>query len=298
MTTSRHPVRWLVPRLALAVLMGLGIALVVDVVRAGGPGPWLAQHRLPPPYVARGTVVDIGGRSLYLDCRGAGSPTVVLESGMGDGAGAWAAVQDELAASTRTCAYDRAGRGSSDPRGRHTLADAAADLRTLLEAAGEAGPFVVVGHSLGGDHVRLFADRYRDETVALVLVDAFNPDLEAAHVHPLLGDLRPEYEARLDGLRSIVASVEDLDWTASETQLRAASLDGLPIDVLRAPRHEPRLDEATNAAVEAAWVAAYEGLSPGNVRYELAWGAGHVIQVDRPDLVIATIRRIIDEVRP
>ena len=298
MAGSRHPVRWLVPRLVLALVVGLAIAFVVDVLRTGGPGPWLARHRLPPPYVAQGTLVDIGGRSLYLDCRGRGTPTVILESGMGDGAGAWSAVQDELAATTRTCAYDRAGRGSSDPRGTHTLADAATDLRALLDAAGEAGPFVLVGHSLGGDHVRVFADRYRDDVVGVVLVDAFDPDLEATHVHPLLGELRAEYESRLDGLRALVARVEDLDWIASEAQLRATSLHGVPVEVLRAPRHESRLDDATNIAIADAVQAAYEAISPGRVRYELAWGAGHIIQVDRPDLVIAAVRRLVDGATP
>lgn len=293
MARSRHPARWLVPRLVLAALVGFGIAVGVDVVRAGGPDAWLARHRLPRPYVPQGELVDIGGRSLYLDCRGTGTPTVVLESGMGDGAGAWAAVHDDLAATTRTCAYDRAGRGSSDPRGLHTLGDAATDLRALLSAAGVEPPFVLVGHSLGGDHVRVFADRYRDEVAGVVLVDAFDPDLEAAAIHPLLGGLRPEYEARLDALRALVARVEDLDWAASEAQLRDTSLDGLPIEVLSAPRHEPRLDEETNDRIAAARVAAYERLSPGNVRFELAWGAGHVIQVDRPDLVIAAaLRRV------
>ena len=72
---------------------------------------------------------------------------------------------------------------------------------------------------------------------------------------------------------------------------------GLPIEVLRAPRAEPRLDEATNAAIAAAWETAYESLSPGIVRYEIAWGAGHIVQVDRPDLVIAAVRRLVDAAR-
>jgi pimeloyl-ACP methyl ester carboxylesterase len=297
MTPVRHPVRWLVPRLALAVLVGLGLALVVDVVRTGGPSAWLARHRLPAPYVGHGSRVDIGGRSLYLDCRGAGTPTVVFESGMGDGAGAWTAVHDAVATTSRACVYDRAGRGTSDSRGNHTLAAAASDLRMLLAAAGETGPFVLVGHSLGGDHVRVFADRYRSEVAGLALIDAFDPDLESTAIHPLLGSLRPEYAARLDGLRALVAAVEDLDWAASEEQLRATDLDGLPIIVLRAPRAEPRLDQPSNDAIRAAWAAVYAGLSPGNVAYEIAWGAGHVIQVDRPDLVIDAVRRLVEGAR-
>ena len=88
--------------------------------RAGGPGGWLARHQLPAPYVAGGQRFDIGGRALYLDCRGTGTPTVVLEAGSGADSSTWAAVHDELAATTRTCAYDRAGRGRSDPRDRGT----------------------------------------------------------------------------------------------------------------------------------------------------------------------------------
>lgn len=289
MTRFRH--------LALAVAAGLALAVAIDVLRTGGPGPWLADRGLSPPYVAQGRLVDIGGRSLYLDCRGKGRPTVVLEAGMGDGARGWAPVLDELAATTRTCAYDRAGRGSSDPRGRHTLVDAATDLRGLLAAAGEPGPFIVVGHSLGGSYARVFADAYRDEVVGLVSVDAFDPDLEAAHIHPLLGDLRAEYRTNLDGLRTLVANVEGLDWTTSEAQLIASDVSGLAIEVLRAPRAEPRLDAATNAAIAAAAEAGYSALSPGLVRYELAWGAGHMIQVDRPDLVIAAVRRLVDAAR-
>jgi pimeloyl-ACP methyl ester carboxylesterase len=296
MTSIRHPVLRVVLRLAFAVVVGVALALAIDVVRTGGASAWLARHRIPAPYVGAGHRVDIGGRSLYLDCRGDGGPTVVLEAGMGGGAGDWAPVINGLAAKGRTCAYDRAGRGSSDPppSGIRTIADQAADLRALLEAVGEAAPFVVVGHSFGGDVARVFADRYRDDVAGLLLVDSFSPDLENDAVHPLLGDLRPEYEARLDGLRSTVAAVEHLDWPRSESEILATDLAGLSIEVLRAPRADPRLDGATNDAIEAAVVARHESLSPGHVRYELAWGAGHVIQADRPDLVIAAARRLAD----
>jgi len=285
-------VRWM-----LVVVCGLVLAVGIDVVRSGGPGPWLARFSLAAPYVPQGRLVDIGGRSVYLDCRGTGSPTVVLESGMGGGAGSWGMVLDAMASTTRTCAYDRPGLGSSGPRGRHTLADAVADLHKTLEVAGEVAPFVLVGHSHGGNYVRVFTDRYRSDVVGIVMVDTFDPDLETAYIHPLLGALRPEYEAQLDRLRDLVAQVEDLDWPTSEEQLRAASVAGTPLEVLRAPRADPRLDAATNDKIAAAWVAAYESLSPGSVHYELAWGAGHLIQMERPDLVIAATRRLVDAAR-
>ena len=166
---------------------------------------------------------------------------------MGDGVAGWAPVIDGMAETTRTCAYDRAGRGSSEPRGRHTVADAADDLRTLLSAAGESPPFIVVGHSLGEVYARVFADRYRDEVAGLVLVDGFSVDLEADWIHPLLGDLRPEYEAASPALpRPRRRRSRDLDWPTSEEQLRATDISGLPIVVLQAPRVEPRLDGPTN----------------------------------------------------
>jgi pimeloyl-ACP methyl ester carboxylesterase len=288
--------RW-VALLSLAVICGLTLGVAIDVARTGGPGAWLARRAPAVAYANLGARVDIGGRSIYLDCRGEGSPTIVLEAGMGSGANGWGTVFDDLAATSRTCAYDRPGRGSSDARGRHTLADTATDLRAALQAAGEAAPFILVGHSHGGDYARVFGGRYRDEIAGIVLLDTFDPDLETAFVHPLLGTLRPEYQERLDGLRALVAQVEDLDYATSEQQLRNATLAGTPIEVLRAARYEPRLDAATNQAIEAAVIAGYESLSPGAVRYETALGAGHMVQIDRPDLVIAATRRLVDAAR-
>jgi len=287
-------------RLLLAVIVGLVVAVLIDVARAGGPHAWLLRHRLPAAIsasVGDGRRIDVGGRALYIDCRGSGSPTIVLEAGMGDGVAGWAPVLDGMAATTRTCAYDRAGRGGSDSRALHTVGDAVDDLRMLLAAAGERPPFVVVGHSLGEVHARVFVDRYRADVSGLVLVDGFSVDLEADWIHPLLGDLRPEYEASAQRFRDLISAVEGLDWPTSESQLRAADVTGLPIVVLRAPRVEPRLDGPTNDAIAAAWQSAFESLSPGRVRYEIAWGAGHVIQADRPDLVIAAARELVDRTR-
>lgn len=284
-------------RLLLALVVGLVLALLIDIARVGGPEAWLARHRLMPVALGQGDRVDLGGRSLYLDCRGTGSPTIVLEAGMGDGVAGWSPVHDGMAATTRTCGYDRAGRGSSDARGHHTVADATDDLRALLRIAGESPPFIVVGHSLGEVYARVFADRHRADVVGLVLVDGFSVDLQDDWIHPLLGDLRPEYEGGLQRLRDLVAGVEDLDWPASEAQLRAAHVSGIPIVVLRAPREEPRLDEPTNVAIAVAWEDAFESLSPGHVRYEIAWGAGHIVQADRPDLVIAAARELVETAR-
>ena len=106
-------------------------------------------------------------------------------------------------------------------------------------------------------------------------------------------------EATTRALAETSAKLEEseAERQASEEQLRASSVEGLPIEVLVAPRYEPRLDEVRNAEVAAAWQAAYESLSPGLVRQTTAWGAGHIIQIDRPDLVIEATRRLIDLAR-
>lgn len=295
-TRRRSPIST-IATLLLAVAAGLLLALAIDVVRTGGWNSWLARHHLSPPYEARGERFDIGSRSLYLDCRGEGRPTVVLEAGSGADSSTWSAVLDALAATTRTCAYDRAGRARSDPTERRTLKDAAAELRALLATADEAPPFVLVAHSLGGAFSRVFAAENLVVVTGLVLVDTFDPDLQETWIHPLLGSLRPEYEASLDGLRETVSFVDSLDWPASEVQLREASIEGLPVEVVVAPRYEPRLSEAVNAEIAAAWQSAYQSLSPGLVGWTVAWGAGHNVQIDRPDAVIESVRRLVDKTR-
>jgi pimeloyl-ACP methyl ester carboxylesterase len=281
----------------LAVVAGLLIGLGADVIRSGGPGAWLARHGLPPPYLPQGERFDVGGHSLYLDCRGSGSPTVVLEAGSGSDSATWTAVHDAIAATTRTCAYDRAGRGRSDDRDVHTLGDAVTDLRALLDAAGESGPYVIVGHSLGGSYARVFATRYPNEVAGAVLVDSFEPDIQDDRIHPLLGPLQPEYEAQLDGLRAHVSGVDGLDWQASEQELRASSFDGIPLEVLVAARYEPRLDAATNEVIATAWRDGMEALSPGRTTYTIVYGAGHNVHIERPDTVIDAVRRLVDTAR-
>ena len=120
---------------------------------------------------------DVGGFKMHIDCTGEGSPTVILDSGLGDTYLAWRKVQPELAKFTRVCSYDRAGLGysesSSQPRTSKVIA---AELHALLQAADIAPPYVLVGHSVGGFDVRLYASLYPTEVAGMVLVDASHPD--------------------------------------------------------------------------------------------------------------------------
>lgn len=118
-------------------------------------------------------MVDVGGHRLYIECTGSGSPTVVLQAGLGASSSSWAGIAPKVAASTRVCAYDRAGHGhSEEAAGPQDGIALAADLHTLLERSGETGPYVMVGHSSGGPYVRVFAAQYPDEIAGMVLLDA------------------------------------------------------------------------------------------------------------------------------
>jgi pimeloyl-ACP methyl ester carboxylesterase len=122
-------------------------------------------------------MVDVGGRRLHLYCVGSGSPTVVFESGLGEGAYAWALVQPAVGRQYRACAYDRSGIAFSDPTpGPRSVASLVRDLHELLARSGERGPYLLVGHSLGGLFVRRYAKKYPDEVAALVLLDSSHED--------------------------------------------------------------------------------------------------------------------------
>jgi pimeloyl-ACP methyl ester carboxylesterase len=126
----------------------------------------------------RGQLFDVGGHELHINCTGSGSPTVILEAGLGQpGAEIAGWIQPGVASTTRVCAYDRAGSGSSE------LADSArdgiaiaTDLHTLLTEAEIDGPYVLAGHSSGGVYVQVFATRYRDDVAGIVLLDSQPPD--------------------------------------------------------------------------------------------------------------------------
>jgi pimeloyl-ACP methyl ester carboxylesterase len=124
-----------------------------------------------------GRMIDLGGYQMHISCTGQGSPTVVLEAGGGVSSGVWAWIQPEIARQTRVCTYDRAGIGWSEqgphPRDAGSIAQ---ELHTLLQRAGESEPFVLAGHSLGGQYALMFAERYPEETAGLVLIDALHPD--------------------------------------------------------------------------------------------------------------------------
>lgn len=126
-------------------------------------------HQYPPP----GQLIDVGGYKLHLDCRGQGSPTVLLEAGLNDFSVHWALVQPAVAQFTRVCTYDRAGLGWSEPSPRpRTSQTIAEELHTLAHKADESGAYILVGHSFGGIVMREFTRRFPEQVAGLVLVDS------------------------------------------------------------------------------------------------------------------------------
>lgn len=124
-------------------------------------------------YRAPGPLVDVGGHRLYLSCTGSGSPTVLLESGLGESSTYWAWIAPAVARETQVCVYDRAGRGWSEAApGPQDGVGVATDLHTLLDRADVRGPLVLVGHSSGAQYVRIFAGRYPAQVAGVVLLDA------------------------------------------------------------------------------------------------------------------------------
>jgi pimeloyl-ACP methyl ester carboxylesterase len=151
--------------MAGALLTGAAL-LAAAVPAATAPNPAYAVYAHPQ------RLVDIGGRRLNLYCLGRGTPTVILDGGLGDDVSGWRTIHAALARTTRVCAYDRAGFGFSDPAPPpRTAAVLAADLGALLRAAGLPPPYVLVGGSLAGLHLRLFADGHLRSIAGMVLVD-------------------------------------------------------------------------------------------------------------------------------
>ena len=159
-----------------AILAALAITLLLsisDIVLAEPtPAPAIAEDQRILPYVEPGQLVDIGGRRINLHCTGAGGPTVILMAGIFSWSVVWYKTQPVIAQKTRVCAFDRAGYGFSDPGPRpQILSDVVDDLHTALKAGSIPGPYVLVGHSLGGIEARLYAQRWPKEVVGMVLVD-------------------------------------------------------------------------------------------------------------------------------
>ncbi len=164
--------RWLVIYPVIA-LMGLA--------SVGGGYETVREHLDASAYPMSGQMIDVGGHRLHLQCTGSGSPTVVLQPGGGDMSSAMGWIAPAVAAHTRVCVYDSAGRGWSEASDvTQDGAQMMTDLHTLLHSGGVPGPYVLAGHSFGGLYVRIFAAQYPDEVAGMVLIDSTGAHVPAS----------------------------------------------------------------------------------------------------------------------
>jgi pimeloyl-ACP methyl ester carboxylesterase len=193
------------------------------------------RDHVAPAVVDGGRLVDVGGHRLYVTCAGSGSPAIVLEAGFGGSSADWRDTQRDLARTTRTCAYDRAGLGSSVGRpGVHDASDEVRDLQQLLFSARIPPPYVLAGHSYGGLLTRLYAHAHPRDVAGLVLVDAVGRN--AAERQLAIWPKSVEPDARKEAAQPVT---NDVDVRSSEAlDARVRSLGDLPLIVIEAARHE------------------------------------------------------------
>ncbi len=266
-------------------------------------GESLSRRALP----AGGLLIDVGGHRLYLQCSGSGSPAVVLEAGLGESSAAWKTIVPALARQTRVCTYDRAGRGwSEDATGSRTGIQTAVELHTLLKRAREPGPYVLVGHSLGGAYVLNFAEQFPAHVAGIALVDSMTPD-QFTRV--------PGYASFYDGLHRVsgllpslarlgVGRIVGAEYSAREarsfrdevaeipkTLKHAQALDGIgskPLMVITAGRGQ-----------QAGWASAQDELTTLSAQsvHRLVPGATHTSLLDDETDAARSTRAIRDLVR-
>ncbi len=309
LTTIRGVCRFLLPTALLLVPVGCGTHPVTSSPAPASP----AADDFHGP-------IEIGnGRQLYLECRGKGLPTIILESGYHNSSDVWSqsdaaapavgpAVLPALARTHRVCAYDRPGTlrytdpptvsdRSSPVAMPRTAQDVVGDLHALLDAAHVPGPYVLVGHSLGGLIARLYAQTYPGQVRAVVFVDAF-----AVEIPSLIGTDWPAYRQQLDEPLPQFAdspSFELIDIDKSVEQVVAAPAFP-PIPTVVLARTEPFIIPPTIPAekgpiLEQAWRDATSDLVAlrPQTPHIFATGSDHFVQIHQPDLVAAGVELAI-----
>lgn len=286
-----------------------------------------------PPANAKNFIKLADGRRMYMDCQGTGLPAVIFDSGAGGGAQAWTKVRPEIARTNMACTYDRAGLGVSDPGPfPRDAAAVARDMDALLTAAKIPAPYVVVGHSLGGIHVRQYANTHLDKVAGIVLVDAsgdnqralfraalprvandplwsFDEETWRRCVAALRGVLLPRSDPSLKDCMGNDAEIVDSNFSSlyamehsSVDQLAASrrSYGALPLIVLTAgigggKNLPPEYSDAERAAFDNAWADLHRDQASLSTIGErrIVPGAGHGIQADAPQAVIDAIREVL-----
>jgi pimeloyl-ACP methyl ester carboxylesterase len=298
------------------ILIVLSAFLLIAAL-SGATYQWLATRRelagTPPP----GQLVDIGGYRLHLWCTGNGAPAVILDAGLAGTTAGWGFVQPEVARFTRVCSYDRGGMGYSDPGpSPRTARRMAHELAELLSRGGVAGPVVLVGESIGGFNVRMFASDHPERAAGLVLVDASHED--DAHAVPALARFVPLLSTvgvfRLLGISfgqptdSLAPSVRPF---ARATMFRASGYGAAAGEIIhiretvsevRSSRRRltiPVLVVTGARGADENWRRLQQDHASLSERGCLitAHQAGHVVALDEPAVVVNAIRAVVETAR-
>jgi len=241
-------------------------------------------------------MIDVGGYRLHINCAGVsakGGPTVVMDAGGYDSSETWNKVSPEIAKFTRVCVYDRAGLGKSErqPNPSYPSQKIVNDLHTLLVNAHIVPPLVLVGHSFGGMNVRLYASEFPQEVVGMVLVDSVHED----EMDRWIAMMPPEIKQQLT--EADKAQLARL--AVSEGQVRAAHWHtDIPLVVLTHGVVAPGDYGIPSMAAkgEALRLEMQEALArlSSRSRQIMAEKSGHLIQRDQPQLVINSVRQVVE----
>ena len=316
----------LIHQVLLKLCYAIGVILLLAAIGATYQAIESSRDEREPP---AGRLVDVGGHKMHIDCEGQGTPTVVLEAGLWDDSTAWRKVQPEIAKLTRVCSYDRAGLGYSDPRPDQVpdSRNIARNLHMLLANAGVRPPYVLVGHSLGGIHIRVYQNLYPSGVVGMVLVDSGHPDQEdrlapemnkiqsrlylksklwglavPLGIPRLLGLCGLTVECHWQTVKAREAEVQAIRASADEAR-HTGSLDSMPLVVVS---HDPEkgatpvlISPEVSQRFEEQWVRMQEELARLSTKGSrvVAIGSAHYVQIDRGDVVIAAIQKVLDEAR-
>jgi pimeloyl-ACP methyl ester carboxylesterase len=323
---------WRWTRRLLISLIGLLLVLMLVGALYQFVATQIDERKYPPP----GTLVDVGGYRLHLNCKGEGTPTVVMDAGLGGGSLDWSMVQPEVAKFARVCSYDRAGvawsEAGTQPR---TSQQIVKELHTLLSNARIRAPYVLVGHSLAGINMQFYASQYPNEVAGMVLVDSSHENQfsrkeipQIPSFLPLLikaltpfgvvrimnkfakpspnlpPDIERERAAIYSHTRSMYAIADEMSAIpTSAAQLRAAPmrLGDKPLIVLTHGMKEAILFSSPEEAerIEQIWKELQADLArrSSNGKQIIAEKSGHYIQFYQPELVIDAIRQVAEATR-
>lgn len=188
-------------------ISGLAIAGLTALATAAGAAGATTSPAEPVVPEPPGELVDVDGHAMHLFCTGDGSPTVVLDTGLGDASVNFWPLQETISEFTRVCTYDRAGYGWSEPGPEPRTSQQIVDeLAALLEAGGETGPYVLAGHSFGGLNMILFAAEHPADVAGVVLIDSSHPDQTTALAE--VPELLAVQDAEIAGLGELAAAIE------------------------------------------------------------------------------------------